>query len=91
MSDYFADLPATERAALAAVGRRYSPFIPGANPDEPIPDRETFLQILQWQKLETEILDAHIEWFNQSRTAMQQAGLEWTRQNLTDYVKENDR
>lgn len=84
MSDYFAELAAEDRAALADIAARFLPLIPGADPDGPL-TRETMVTVLAWQRLEIEVKDAHIAWLEKVKARVEQSGRKWTRENFLRY------
>lgn len=83
-ADYFAELPAEDRAALAEIATRFLPLIPGADPDGPL-TRETMLTVLVWQRLEIEVMDAHGAWLERVKAAIERSGREYNRATFLRY------
>jgi hypothetical protein len=82
--DFFAGLPPDDamQAKLAKIARKYLPLIPGADPEAPIPDRETVLELMEWQQLEIEVLEANNAWLRKTKAAVERTGREWNRENF---------
>lgn len=80
MTDYFgaADLPADTAEQLRSIARRYIGFIPGITADGIIPNAETALAVLEFQRFESDIQDAHIAWLRRTRARFERNGWPWT-------------
>ncbi|WP_156296382.1 hypothetical protein [Mycobacterium paragordonae] len=79
-ADYWAALPDEMRTKLSEIAWRYLRM-------RVVPDRETALELLAWQQLENEVLEAHNQWLEKVKTRIERSGLEWTRENLLRYCR----
>jgi hypothetical protein len=86
-ANYFAELPPEDRDALAEAASRYLPLIPGADPLKPIADKETFWQLIQWQRLDAEVLEAHNAWLTKAKATVERSGREWNRDTFLRYCQ----
>lgn len=85
MTDYFADLPDEDRAAIAELAAKYLPLIPGCEQLREIPDETTLWQLIAWQRIEIEVLEAHADWLAKVKAAIERSGRQYTRENFLRY------
>ena len=78
-ADYFADLPADERAAFSALARKYL-----GRPT--VSNRQAALELLALQRLDIAVTEAHADWLAKAKATVEQQGREWTRENLLWYA-----
>jgi hypothetical protein len=81
-ANYWEDLPAAEQEELTAIARKYLPLIPGKTDLRTLPDSETAVEVLLWQRLETEILDMHADWLGNVKAAIERTGRAYNRENF---------
>jgi hypothetical protein len=48
---------------------------------------EVAAELLEWQQLELEVLDAHADWLARTKAKFERRGLEWTTENLNRYSR----
>jgi hypothetical protein len=77
----------TDQAKIVETLKRYAPLVPNADPTGSFPDREILWQLLQWQRLEIEVLEDHGEWLAKVKAAVERSGREWTHENFLRYCQ----
>ncbi|GJO30003.1 hypothetical protein NJB1507_37740 [Mycobacterium marinum] len=82
MSDYWSDMSASMRAKLSAIAWRYLRL-------KSVPDAATALELVAWQQLECEILEAHNTWLRRVKRAIESSGCEYTRESFLQYCREH--
>ena len=85
--DFFAQMPPAAREKLKVIAGRYLPLIPGSDAANPFPDAAAVRTVVQWQRLETEIVDAHSAWLQKVKDAIEQSGREYNRENFLRYCR----
>lgn len=75
MTDYFGELPLDDRSVMAELAWKYL-RLPS------IPDRRTALEVLAWQRLDTEVTEAHAAWLEKAKSTVERSGREWNLENL---------
>jgi hypothetical protein len=86
-ASYWEDLPAEQQAKLAAIARKYLPLIPGKTDLRTLPDSETVVEVMLWQRLEMEILDMYADWLSKVKAAIERTGHEYNRENFLRFTR----
>jgi hypothetical protein len=81
-SDYFDGLTPEDRDRLDTAARR----CPLSLPKMPM-DRLILQEVLAWQRLEIDVLDAHADWLARTKAKFERRGVEWTTDNLNRYSR----
>lgn len=56
-----------------------------------IPAYEDMLTILWWKQLEGDVLEAHADWLQRTKTAVEALGRPWTVEEMNHYVETIER
>ena len=76
--DWFAKLPPEERHALDEIARNSVLQLPMCPPDYHVLE-----ELLAWQQVEIDVMDAHADWLASIRAKFEHHGIEWTTGNLS--------
>jgi hypothetical protein len=52
-----------------------------------IPDIAVACELLEWQRLEIEILESHADWLAEMKAAVEGSGVDWTIGNLNRFCR----
>lgn len=81
-SDWFDGLTTEQRERLDAAARRCPLSLPCMPMDHLILE-----EVLAWQAIEIDVLDAHSDWLTRTKNLFERRGVEWTTGNLARYSR----
>lgn len=75
------------QAQLRKAALRFRGIVSGISDDGSIPERDTAIELMAWQSLEADLLEAHTEWLSRVKARCEKSGREWTRENFLRIVQ----
>lgn len=85
--DYWAGLPDDRQAALRELSLQYRGFVPGLGTDGSIPNYQVAVELLEWQRVEVEVMKAYGDWLARLKSKVEARGREWTREEFLRLVQ----
>lgn len=79
--DYWASLPAATQMKLRTIAWKYLR-------QPTIPNETTARQLMYWQEVHLEVLEAHTEWLSATKAAVEALGRPWTTDEMNRYLEE---
>lgn len=81
--EFWSELPEPQRAKLRSIAMKYHDFVthPLGN-DGSILSAESCMEVVAWQTLDAEVIEAHSDWLARTKAKFERRGWPWTTAEL---------